>query len=346
MRRAFVGIFTLAFFCLLLIPGASSVGMAAEKEIVIRVGSTLVKSHPHSEAAYRLADVVNKKTGGRIKIQYHPHSQLGKASEQISGVRMGSQEAFFGANGRMNRIIKAMNILSPSFGFKSKEEKLALINSPYFDTLREQLRKKFSLKVLNFDWFRGYRNLLTQKPVMKLGDLKGIKLRVPPSPAKVAVWKALGASPTPISSKEQFMALKEGVIDGVEHNVFSIRGKHLDEVAKHFLLTQHEPIYAGFTVNQGFWNALSESDRKIIMDALSDCRTWLTAKFDSLVREYKEKMEKEEGVTFRSMEPSERDRWFKAAEKAVDALEKSKGWWPEGTMKKFRAKDPQYYRPM
>lgn len=330
----------------LLVGGYLSDCSAAQKVTTIRVGSTLVKEHPLSEAIYHLSAQVAQKTNGRIVIQYHPNSELGKAVEQLSGVRMGVQEMFFGANGRFSRIAKEFNLLSPSFTYKTAEDKLALLNSKFFAKLWVDLQTKYGLVVLNWDWLRGYRNLATKKPVVNLEELKGLKLRVPPSPAKIVVWKMLGASPTPTASSEQYMALKEGVIDGVEHNLFSIHGKHLDEIVKYVTMTKHEPIFCGFVVNGNFWNSLAPADRSIIQNAIKQAREWAAARSAKMNQEYINEMKTKEKVNFLELSPAERDRWFAIGAKAFQKLEDTKNWWPKGTVAKIMAKDPNYYNPV
>ncbi|MBW1801231.1 MAG: TRAP transporter substrate-binding protein [Deltaproteobacteria bacterium] len=321
------------------------VSLAAEPVKTIRIGSILPKNNPLTPVVYKLRDMVSNRTKGRIKIVYHPNSELGSAVEQISGVRMGTQEVWLGSNGQMARLLSTFQLLNPAFAYKDKADKKAFLDSPFFSQMREELRKKFGVVMLSHDWFRGYRNILTKKPVRKLDDLKGIKLRVPRSQAKLFSWKTFGASPTPTSAAEIYMSLREGVIEGVEYNLFVFHYDHFDEICKYCTLTNHDASYNSLLINQKIWNSIQKGDREIILDAISECSKWHEERMNQLTEEIKNAMNKEQNVTFINLAPEERIKFVRAGQKVFDELEMTKKWWPKCTVEKIRAKDPQYYRP-
>lgn len=328
----------------LVVLGAPAIA-AAQATKTMRIGADVPKDVPASEGIYCLAEQVGKRTAGRLKIEYYPNSQLGTAEEQIAGTRTGSQDGWFGAAGQMARLLSTYQIVSPGFAYPDRAAMLALLRSPFFDGIRTELQQKQGLVTIFYDWFRGHRQLLAKRPIRKLGDLQGLKLRVPPSPAKVFAWKKLGASPTPIPPSELYMALKEGVVDGVEIEIQTMHSEHLDEIAKYLTLTFHESSYASLVVNQGFWQTVTADERKIVKDAADECGRWVSANTDAIDQKAIETMKKELKVEVITLTPAEREPFLKVGQQGLDELEVQKKWWPAGTVVKIRAKDPQYHRP-
>lgn len=331
-------------FVVLMVCSASN-GMTAEKVTTIKIGTVIPKDHPLSDAVYRMADIVSNKTAGRIKIVYYPSSQLGSGNEQISGVKMGTQEIYFGATGQTAIFDRRALIIAPPFAYKDKEDKLAVINSPYFAEIKDDVHKKTGLVLLGGDWFTGYRNMFAKRPIKKLEDLKGLKLRVPRSQAKLFAWSKMGASPTPTAIAETYMALKENVVDAVENYTISLHYDHFDEVCKYFTLTEHDANFNIFMVNGAFWGSLAEKDRKIIVDAVTESGKWANSKMGAFVKEVKEIMRKEENVQFITLAPEEKDRFMKIGSEIMHMLEIEKKWWGPGVWEKIKAKDSYYFAP-
>lgn len=313
------------------------------ESITLRLGSIMHKDHPHSDAVLKMASMMDERTKGRVKIIYYPHSELGDAVQQISGVRSGAQDIWNGANGQMARTMPAFNVLSPGFAYSDKDAKRAFLRSNFFMELREELRKKFGLLMLTNEWFRGYRELFTLAPVKKLEDLKGLKLRTPPSPSKILAWQKLGAAPTPTAAGEVYMALKEKVIEGCELDLYSIRSNRYDEICKYATLTGHEAVFASIVINEKVWNRISKDDQKTMLDVIKECGEWVEKKWESGITSLIASMEKEEKVTFIRLSSEERDRWLKIGQQAFQELEEKK-WWPAGTVKKIIAKEPDFYK--
>ena len=81
--------------------------------------------------------------------------------------------------------------------------------------------------------------MFTKKPTQSLADIKGVKLRVLPTPAFMETFKLMGAVPTPIPIGELYMAAQTGVVDGFEHDCATVLASKYDEVVKSCWQTQH-----------------------------------------------------------------------------------------------------------
>ena len=85
----------------------------------------------------------------------------------------------------------------------------------------------------------GFRHILSKRPVTTMAEVKGLKIRTPEIKLWIDFWKKVGANPTPLPYAEQYSALSTGLIDGLEADVFSIKGFKWGEQAKNLTLTSH-----------------------------------------------------------------------------------------------------------
>src|SRR6185436_15355493 len=113
----------------------------------------------------------------------------------------------------------------------------------------------------------GFRNITTStKPIETVEDLAGLKIRVPPAPLWVSMFKALGASPTSISLAELYSALQTKIVDGQENPLVQIETVKIYEVQKYCSMTGHVWDGNWVAANGKRWTALPEDARKLISD--------------------------------------------------------------------------------
>jgi len=119
-------------------------------------------------------------------------------------------------------------------------------------------------------WENGYREITNnKKPIVKPEDLQGIKLRVPGGVWRVKMFKAYGASPSPMELKEVFVALQTGVMDGQENPLTQIYSQKFQEVQKYLSLTGH--VYTPAYITAGAsWSRLPADVQKILADTAKE----------------------------------------------------------------------------
>ena len=120
-------------------------------------------------------------------------------------------------------------------------------------------------------WDNGIRHTSNNvRPIGKPEDLAGVKVRTPPDPMTVDIFKALGANPTPMAFSELYIALQQGVVDGQENPLMNIYSSKLYEVQKFISLTAHKyeatPLFASAVV----FNTLPKADQQAVLDAAAE----------------------------------------------------------------------------
>jgi TRAP-type C4-dicarboxylate transport system substrate-binding protein len=115
----------------------------------------------------------------------------------------------------------------------------------------------------------GFRQISNNvRPILEPSDLQGIKLRTPGNPFRIAMFKAYGANPTPISGDEVYMALRQGVVDGQENPLASIWGYKWHEVQNYVSMSNHvfTPTFVG--VSRMHWDTWPPDVQQAIREAV------------------------------------------------------------------------------
>ena len=123
-------------------------------------------------------------------------------------------------------------------------------------------------------WDNGIRHVSNSKrPVLTPADMKGLKIRTPPDAVTIDIMTALGAETQQIKFAELYVALQQGVVDGQENPLANVEASKLYEVQKFISLTGHKFEMTPLLMSKRTWDRLSESDRKIIMEAANEATT-------------------------------------------------------------------------
>lgn len=239
----------------------------ANAQRILKMGGIMNPSHHINLSGMKFAEIVKEKTKGQIDIRVFPSGQLGNEREQIESMQMGSLElGNFGSNVAQS-FVPLAGLTSVPYIIRDIDHGDKVHDGPIGQKIREAVLQKIGLRILYFVTY-GVRNVLTaNKPILKLEDFKGLKIRVPTSPAFVESFKLLGANPTPIPAAEYYTAFQTGIVDAVEGTPDVLQDFRLFEIGKHYTLTRH--IYTdGFVlIRNKIWQELSGDNRKALEEA-------------------------------------------------------------------------------
>jgi len=142
----------------------------------------------------------------------------------------------------------------------------AVVDGPFGKMMHQKLEAKGIVGLAY--WELGFRNITnSRRPINKVDDIAGLKLRVIPNAINVDWVKALGANPTPLPFPEVYAALDQKAIDGQENPATVISANKLYEVQKHIVLSNHQYNPQSLIFSKKVWDTLSAADRKILADA-------------------------------------------------------------------------------
>jgi len=248
--------------------GAMLVGAQAS-EVTINVGHVTQTSHPFHTGAVMFKEAVEKATDGRVEIKLFPARQLGDDKQLLEGTRLGTIDAAVISSAIFGGSTPLMDALQLPFLITDYKMLAQAFQTKQAQALLDGL-DAIGLKGLAF-YEGGQRHFLSNaRLVEKLDDFKGQKTRVVPAKLHLDIWKAIGASPTPVAYGEIYTSLQTGVLDATEINVTSIAAEKLYEVAKNLTLTGHYFFPGVLVINPKKLATLSEKDQAAIIKAAHD----------------------------------------------------------------------------
>jgi len=177
---------------------------------------------------------------------------------------------------------------------------MKFVQSPMLNTWKEELLEKAGIRILGYGEFvRGpYRTLLSTRPVLKLEDVQGLKLRMYKSEMVMSIWKELGANVIYLAQAETYEGLKRGLVEAATFPIANIETMHFQEVAKFILQTNEFPQSVGFFVNEKAYQSLPEDLKKILLKAYEKSCGYTQANMEKAAEESLDRMIRKDKVTF------------------------------------------------
>jgi len=242
---------------------------AASAQTTMRISISIAQNSHQGIAIDTFAKEVERRTGGRYKVQAFYSGALGGERESIEAVQLGTQELTFTSTGPVPNFVPDAKILDIPFLFRDKPHARAVLDGP----IGQEMLTKFESKgFVALAWGEnGIRHMTNSKRDVKVPeDLKGLKMRTMENPVHIAAYKGLGIVPTPMAFPEVFTALQQGTVDGQENPLSVILFAKFSQVQKHLTLTAHVYSPALILMNKGVWDKLSADDKAIFMEAAKE----------------------------------------------------------------------------
>jgi len=231
----------------------------------LKFGHYAAETHPGHKAAVMFADAVKQRTGGKITIKIYPSNQLGSPPEVLEQNRLGVIDMSLPTQGALDKYAKAFAVVMLPFVYDGYQHAYKVLDGPFMDWVAPTLQKENLIFLSNWEW--GFRNITNNvRPVNTPGDVKGLKIRVPPEIQLQAAMEACGAVVTKIAFPELYMALKQGVVDGQENPLAVIYHFKIYEVQKHLALTRHVYNSMVHVMSLKTWDNLSADQKKIFKE--------------------------------------------------------------------------------
>jgi len=241
------------------------------RERTLRFAFQNVKEHPQGQGAQKFADLLSEKSAGKLKVRLFPGGTLGGDVQTVSALQGGTLDITVLNSGILAAQAADFAMLDFPFLFNSVEEAHAVIDGPVGQKLAAQLDSK-GLVGLGY-WDLGFRNLTNSKrPVTKLEDMQGLKIRVIQSPIYLETFTALGANPVPMAFPEVYTGLEQHTIDGQENPFTVIEGNKFFEVQKYLSVTGHIFNPQSLIISQKTWSRLNDDEKALIRDAASEAQ--------------------------------------------------------------------------
>jgi tripartite ATP-independent transporter DctP family solute receptor len=216
----------------------------AAAEFRFKYGNYQPDDHPITIRMKEAADKIRADTKGRVDIQVFSNSQLGSDTDMLSQLRVGAIDLMSLSPLTLGIFVPAAQLNGIGFAFASYDQVWSAMDGDLGSYVRGEIAKTpiFAFEKI---WDNGYRQITTSThPIVTPDNLKGTKMRVPPSPLWTSMFKALGASPATIGLQDVYMSLQTKVVDGQENPLVLISTGKFYEVQKYCSITNH--MWDGF----------------------------------------------------------------------------------------------------
>lgn len=246
-------------------------GAAAQdaRERTLKLGLQNPKGHPVVSGAEKFAEIVAAKSGGRMKVNLFPGGVLGSDAATVTAVQGGTVEMTILNSGILATQAKEFAVYDFPFLFANPREADAVVDGPFGKAMHAKLADKGIVGLAY--WELGFRDLTNgRRPIHKVEDIAGLKLRVIPNPINIDWVKALDANPTPLAFPELYAALDQRAVDGQENPVSVILANRFAEVQKYLTLTHHQYNPQSVIVSRKLWDTLNPAERQILQDAATE----------------------------------------------------------------------------
>jgi len=248
---------------------ASLSAIPATGQTPLKMNISVAQNSHYGVAVDTFAREVDKRTGGRYKIQNFYAGALGAERESIEGVQLGTLDLTLTSTGPIPNFVPDVAILDIPFLFRDYAQARAVLDGP----IGQEMLQKFPPKgIVALAWAEnGFRHMTNSKRAVNVpDDLKGLKMRTMENPIHIQAYKQFGILPTPMAFTEVYTALQQGTVDGQENPLSVITAAKLDQVQKNLTLTGHVYSPALILMNKAQWDKLSAADKQAFQDAAKE----------------------------------------------------------------------------
>jgi tripartite ATP-independent transporter DctP family solute receptor len=251
--------------------GTSSAAGSAQQtyatpEYTLKIGHSDTTSNLIHVSLENFAAYVKEQSNGRVQVDIYAAEQLGSNSEMAEMVEQGFLDAMMMPQGQLASYAPKLNVLGLPFLFPSYDAVYAVLDSDIGDELVADLSSRNMIQLAY--WENGLRQVTNSKrPIETPADLQGLKIRTPEDSMTIAIFQALGASPSPLAFSELYLALQQGTFDGQENPVSNIYANNFQDVQKYISITNHKYECKNMIFSLSTWNKLPTEVQELLQEA-------------------------------------------------------------------------------
>lgn len=245
-------------------PAAASAADASPAPIVMKIGTATFNDTQH-EFMKRYKAAIERDSKGRIQVQLYPSSQLGSIPREIEDTQFGSIQGWVGPPEFLSGVDDRYQVLSAPATFTSLAQAQKTIDDKSFNATFLKLGADKGLKGVGV-WISGSNSLIMRKPIRKVADAKGLKIRILAGPLQVAEMQVLGATGIPMPLDQVAPALQQGAIDGIITNLSTATPLKYYTTAPYATEINQPYIFSIAVVSKTWFDALPPDLQKIVFE--------------------------------------------------------------------------------
>lgn len=246
---------------------------SAQTPILIQFSHVVTPDTAKGKAALRFKDLAEVRTGGKVRVEIYPNSQLYKDREEMDALRQGAVQMIAPSLSKLASVSGGdFEVFDLPFLFKDRAAFRAAVDGPVGAALMRKL-EPYGLKGLAF-WDNGFKVFSANRPLQTVADFKSLKIRVQASKVLVTQMKTLGAQASVSPLANVYEPLRSGQLDGQENTPTNIVTQRLHEVQSHLTVSNHGYLAYAVIVNAIFWDKLPGPIRATLEGAMRDATAY------------------------------------------------------------------------
>ena len=246
--------------------GGDSDAFAGGQTFTIKIGHSDTTTNLINVSLENFAKYVEEQSGGAVKVDIYAAEQLGSNAEMAEMLEMGSLDAMMMPQGQEASFAPKINTLGLPFLFPDYDSVYKVLDSEIGDELVADLESHNMIQLAY--WEDGLRQTTNSKrAINSSADFKGLKIRTPEDAMTMAIFEALGASPSPLAFSELYLALQQGTFDGQENPISNIHANNFQDVQKYLAMTNHKYECKNMIFSLTSWNKYPEDVQNLLKEA-------------------------------------------------------------------------------
>lgn len=242
--------------------------------------------YPTVRAFRHFGDLLEQRTGGRLKLNLFPGGQLGAERDTLEITSFGGLDFNRVNLAPLNSIEPLTLIPSLPFLFDDEAHLRRAMDGEPGRRILDSLTPHGLIGLCFYDsGARSFYN--TKRPIQRPEDMRGLKVRVQNSDLFVGMIRSLGADATPMDLGEVYQGLVQGVVDGAENNWPSYESGRHYEVARYYSLTNHVLSPEVLLMSKTRWDKLTAQEQAIVRSSAQDSVPFMRKLWDARVAEAK-----------------------------------------------------------
>lgn len=243
----------------------ASTAMAAVK---MKLSHNQGATHPVHQSMQFFAERAKELSNGDLQIRIYPDASLGDQKDSLEQVQNGSIALAKSNAAELEAFHKAYGAFNYPYIFNDREHYYKVLLSDIGKEILNSSKDKGFIGIAYYDG--GARSFYAKKAINTPADLKGMKVRVQPSPTAIEMVTVMGANPTPLSFGELYTALQQGVVDAAENNPTALTLNRHGEVAKFYSMDEHTMVPDVLVISTKVWDKLSDENKKALTQAAEE----------------------------------------------------------------------------
>lgn len=304
-------------------PAILSPGRAFAQEATLRLGHVLAPTHPFHLGFELAAKTLAESTGGRVKLEIFPSSQLGTERDTHVSIRTGGVDMVLGSPGGSSVHLKEVAINDAPYIYRDNAHWQAVVYGEIGEDWNRRMVEQSGVRITG--WFhRGTRHIVSRTGAYEtLAAVQGQKIRVADIPPYPQVIQSFGAIPTPIAFAEMYQALESGIVDGADAPLDTVVSQKLFEVSKFVNLIAWSFAAPGpILISEQAWSQLKTDDQAALVAAIRAGSDYVTETLTAGDEAMKQQLV-DAGMTMST--PTDLPAWEAAAAAAIPTLADSWG---------------------